>query len=182
MNIDIAGAVLYVNTIIQQERKKMDDATLQQAATRFFQKVRKAAPLECWEWQASKSAFGYGLFVINGKNVGAHRVSFALTHGVAALEKKRGFVVRHDCDNPICVNPAHLRIGTPFQNRQDCVNRNRAKFGEDMPGSKLTVEAVRDIRSQPLTIERAAELMVKYQVHESTILQAFSRKAWKQVE
>ncbi len=87
---------------------------------RFWAKVDVRELGECWEWKAYKSATGYGLFSLNGFSVKAHRLAATLS-GIDAGE----LIVRHDCDNPSCVNPAHLRIGTIADNNDDTRRRGR---------------------------------------------------------
>lgn len=83
---------------------------------------------------------GYGFAHFGGKTSGAHRVAFAIANGVA-MEQIKGLIVRHNCDNPRCVNPSHLLIGTVADNRKDCFKRGRT---EAVP--KLTDKEVLEIR------------------------------------
>jgi len=76
----------------------------------------------CWNWTGYKKR-GYGSIRVNGKFIGAHRLSFYIHNGVFPN------VCRHTCDNPKCVNPAHLLDGTHKDNHQDCVLRGRARGG-----------------------------------------------------
>lgn len=79
----------------------------------------------CWEWAGSRSDAGYGLFHASRdgyRSARAHRVMYELTYG----QIDPGVVVRHDCDNPPCVNPEHLRSGSDWQNSDDMVSRHRS--------------------------------------------------------
>ncbi len=104
---------------------------------RFFDKVQKQ-PNGCWEWTAFRLPSGHGQFArIDGVKVElAHRASYAMFVGPIP----DGAVVRHKCDNPPCVNPAHLEIGTQADNVADMVNRWRTR-------SKLTPELVAEIKA-----------------------------------
>lgn len=97
------------------------------ATERFWEKVDKASsPDGCWLWTGARSAFGHGHFqpVTTGPNrspVPAHRWSFEELVGPVPS----GAIVMHRCDNPPCVNPAHLRVGTQADNIRDCVSKGR---------------------------------------------------------
>jgi hypothetical protein len=87
-------------------------------ADRFWSKVDIGSHEECWPWLAFKHK-GYGRYKDNNKNVRAHRYSFFLANGFYPP------VVMHTCDNPTCVNPAHLLEGTQALNAQDMVAKGR---------------------------------------------------------
>lgn len=82
---------------------------------RFWKKVDKKGPDDCWEWKGSKSSSGYGHIIFEGKTTDAHRVSYILTHG----EIPENLLVLHNCNNKTCVNPRHLRSGTQSENMHD---------------------------------------------------------------
>jgi hypothetical protein len=90
---------------------------------RFWAKVRKGDG--CWEWQASRNSSGYGWFRFGPQGsrtpTGAHRVSYVLTKGPIP----EGMQVLHRCDNPPCVNPSHLFLGTNDDNHADKVAKGR---------------------------------------------------------
>ena len=77
----------------------------------------------CWEWQAATFQKGYGRFSYNGKTLGAHRVSWELHHGPVPDD----LWVLHECDNPPCVNPAHLFLGDVRDNNADRAAKDRNK-------------------------------------------------------
>lgn len=101
---------------------------------RFWSKVNKTDNANgCWEWQAGRFGGGYGKIAVkhNGKWTGlyAHRVSYELTHGPIP----DGMCVCHSCDNPKCVNPSHLWIGTQIENIKDRDIKGRLVHGVPTP-------------------------------------------------
>ena len=105
---------------------------------RFWDKVEKTDT--CWNWNASLDRWGYGRLKVCGKFKGAHRVSYTLHYG----DDPKGKMVLHDCDNPKCVNPKHLRLGTAQDNMDDMKKRKRHKVAKE--NVKMTVDQVRDLR------------------------------------
>lgn len=120
---------------------------------RFWRSVEKRGEDDCWLWTASSknNKAGYGSIwdKEQQKNLLAHRVSYELANGPIPAGK----VVMHTCDNPKCVNPRHLMLGTDKQNGEDKARKGRSArnifFGEQNPKSKLTLEQVRFIRQHP---------------------------------
>ncbi len=100
---------------------------------RFWSKVDKRGPDECWPWTGTKGHFGHGLFVLstsreNRVAANAHRVSYEMHSGVPLsqmMPKRDDLLVCHTCDNPPCVNPKHLYLGSHYTNQQDRKNRGR---------------------------------------------------------
>ena len=88
---------------------------------RFWSKVDKQGPDDCWNWTASRIQGGYGWFSIDYRGWLAHRVAWTLTNGPIP----EGMCVLHDCDNPACCNPLHLFPGTLQDNVDDMVRKGR---------------------------------------------------------
>lgn len=114
---------------------------------RFWTKVQKPIGEGCWIWTASKYPYGYGCIRFNGRNEAAHRVSWELHNGPIPDSMQ----VLHHCDNPPCVNPSHLFLGTNQDNIDDKVKKGRSvgHIGEKHPKARLTNEQARFIKSYP---------------------------------
>lgn len=115
---------------------------------RFWAQVDRRATDECWEFTGTRVPDGYGLITWDGRQQPASRVSWMIHHGPIP----GGLVIRHRCDNPPCVNPAHLEIGTVADNARDMVERGRAKpsmvHGSRVGTSKLTEADVTALRAR----------------------------------
>ena len=114
---------------------------------RFWAKVRKGDPDECWIWIASKGGHGYGTFRADKDTVTkAHRFSWELHNG----KIPKGMMVLHRCDIPLCVNPAHLFIGNHTDNMQDMMIKCRHKKDTNVP-DHLVAESVLKLRNNEMT-------------------------------
>lgn len=111
---------------------------------RFDEKWKRCAQTGCWLWTASTAGKGYGQLRVPGtrRNVYAHRFSYELFKGPVP----RGMHLLHSCDNPRCVNPDHLSIGTCKDNLQDMKSKDRSTFGERNKRATLTTEQVEAIK------------------------------------
>jgi hypothetical protein len=142
-------------------------------AEAFFTKVEKTAT--CWLWKGLTDADGYGAFPYAKRLYRAHRLSLELAGAVVP----KGAFVCHHCDNPQCVNPAHLYVGTPQSNVADKVARGRVPRGEQRWWSKLTEQDVRAIRSASGTHASIAEA---YGVARSNVSLIKAGRIWGHVK
>lgn len=147
---------------------------------RFWAKVRMS--LFCWEWTGTHDDLGYGMFrVPRGAPPvqRAHRVSWELRFGPIPP----GLIVMHSCDNPSCVNPAHLSLGSHADNNADMVSKGRANHpvGHIGVGRKLNEQAVRSIRARVEGGETKRSLAREFGVHASVISRVCSGKEWGHV-
>lgn len=101
---------------------------------RFNEKVCRGAETDCHIWSGAVTTDGYGMFWLDEKNITAHRAAWTMHHGRPI---PAGHVVRHTCDEPLCVNPNHLQLGTQDSNRQDRVARGRTSKLSSGPARQL---------------------------------------------
>ena len=93
---------------------------------RFWEKTEKRGPYECWPWKGHFDKDGYGLLDVGRSCKGAHRVAWELVRGPIPPK----MYVCHHCDNPPCVNPKHLYIGSGSDNMRDMWKRKRHTLGK----------------------------------------------------
>jgi hypothetical protein len=128
----------------------------------------------CWISTTHHSVNGYPRISISGKTVKLHRYLFQ----VFKEKIPKGKILRHTCDNPWCVSPHHLLIGTYAENSADMVERNRQAKGERQGSAKLTIGQVREIKSSDLSCRKLASL---YGVSKGHISKIKSGEKWRHV-
>ncbi len=157
---------------------------------RFWAKVDKRGPDECWPWIAGFYPEGYGKFGSGGRTLGSHRVAYFLTTG----KDPSPLFVCHSCDNRSCCNGAHLFPGTTDDNMRDCQAKGRYAtgdrhgsktrpesklIGEKSPMAKLTDEQVMDIRQLYATGRFTQyELAIWFNATQTLISQIVLRRIW----
>jgi len=146
----------------------------EETTQRFWAKVRNNGPDECWTWTAYTDRDGYGRFSLNGRKERAHRIAVRLDG-----RNPDGKVVRHTCDNPECVNPAHLKLGSQRENIRDRDKRNRQPRGERNGRSRLSREDVKSIREDD---RPAKELAKRFDTTSSNVREIRSGRSWRHVE
>ncbi len=154
-------------------------------ADRFWDKVMPDSGTECWEWIACTDDDGYGRFNLNRIMVQAHRVSWTEFNGPIPA----GLCVLHDCDNPPCVNPVHLFLGTQADNSADMVAKGRqgerpgpGLRGSDHPRAKLIESEVLEIRRLYVIGDvTRQQLADRYGVRSCAISALLRRKTWKHI-
>lgn len=138
----------------------------------------RGEPDACWVWPGRPSAVGYGVMGHHFQQYYAHRLSYEVHVGPIPA----GLFVCHRCDNRICVNPAHLFLGTNADNMADKIAKGRHRHGETRgrahPLAKLDEAKVRMIRSSSLSDERLAEQLG---VASSLVYRVRKRQSWAHV-
>lgn len=147
---------------------------------RFWNNVTKTD--SCWLWTCSKKAKGYGQYTVwPGHVVLAHRYAYELMRGPIP----DGLGVLHRCDNPPCVNPDHMFLGTRADNNRDMVEKGRARHsgprGEANSSAKLTEDSVRAIRRERADGAKLLTLARRFNVSIHVISAVARRKLWKHV-
>lgn len=140
---------------------------------RFWPKVdQSGGPDACWPWTGGSDTHGYGHttdFIGDRRvNQKAHRVSYRIASGRAI---PAGMQVLHSCDNPPCVNPRHLRLGTVRDNMNDKMAR-----GRNVAPAKLTLEQVAEIRA---STEPQKVVAARYGISPSNVSRVRTRDTWR---
>lgn len=144
----------------------------------FWKYVNKKEINECWNWIGASSKGGYGRFRINKNIISSHRFSWVIYNGDIPNDK----LVLHKCNNPPCVNPNHLYLGTNKDNSEYMVKQNRyiKAQGEDNGRSKLILSQVKQIRKlKGILFQRI--IAKKFNVSQSLISHIHNNKLWKDI-
>lgn len=156
----------------------MSQTNIEPLAARLEAKTRRGStPDECSEWTGGRRA-NYGRFQYRGKSLAAHRVAWEVYH---KRKIPQGMCVCHRCDNPPCVNPQHLFLGTREENTADMVAKDRQQRGEGINHAKLTADRVVEARKLAREGHHYWDLAERYSVGNTTIRYAVTGKTWKHI-
>lgn len=144
-------------------------------------KVQKGAPEECWMWIGAKNHLGYGQINFRNKRIPATRAIWMLVWDEKPASKMH---VCHRCDNPSCVNPAHLFLGTAKDNMRDCIAKGRFRFlktrrGVESSRAKLDDERVADIRRRYSAGENISDLSRSIGMSRAVIRDIVNGRVWR---
>jgi hypothetical protein len=144
---------------------------------RFLERIKKEN--QCWIWCGYISKHGYGVSSYRSKSFLSHRLSWVLFKGFLPKELD----VCHHCDNPKCVNPDHLFLGTAKDNIRDCFNKKRKSHkGEKHPRAKIQekdVIKIFELRKNGWTHQKLAD---RFKLKQGTISNILHRRIWKHVD
>lgn len=143
----------------------------------FWSKVDVREEDECWEWRGGKDSDGYGGVRVGNRDYRAHRYSWMINYG----DIPKNFLVCHKCDNPPCINPKHLFLGTHKDNVNDMISKGRRIYqkGEERYNSKLTWVKVSEIRTLVKTTDLSQSKIAKlYNISEALVSGIVNNKTW----
>lgn len=147
---------------------------------RFWMRVKSSRD-GCWIWTGAKERDGYGKMKADGREVTLHRFSWRIHFG----EITPGMFVCHRCDNPACVRPNHLFLGTAAENNADRHKKGRSRFGncsgEKNGRSVLTDSIVREIRRLAAAGIRQNDIAERFSISPPQIHYVVNRKTWKHI-
>jgi hypothetical protein len=193
-------STLEVPGVMSTSYRKIPSLTERDAA-RFWRKVNKNGPTPqhrcalgpCWLWTGDHTRRSYGLFRLSGNTRWyAHRISYAITHEPFSSD----LCICHHCDNPPCVNPSHLFLGTQGDNARDRDTKGRTVHaaqrwasehpdlllrGEDVGEAKLRSVQIPEIRAAHASGEAIARIARRYGVARITIRNVIRRISWAHI-
>lgn len=144
---------------------------------RFYAKIILG---DCWVWNACKDKYGYGWIKLGKKTIAAHRLSYMIHNG----DIGSGMHVLHTCDNPSCVNPAHLFLGTHIDNMEDMKKKGRwrgvSNAGENNPLAKLSANQVAEIRKEIASGHKYKDVALKYCISDGHARKIAACKSWRE--
>jgi len=159
---------------------RMESWEMPTVEKRFWSKVDRRGPDECWPWIGGTRVRQYGMFCVNGGKQLAHRFAWTLVCG----EIPDGLAACHKCDNPTCCNPSHLFLGSQSDNVDDCIGKGRwghVFHGEKNGRARLTAELVRLIRSRRQQGETCKALAVPFGVSPQNVHRIITNQTWRNV-
>lgn len=135
----------------------------------------------CWNWNGTKDPDGYGQITVLGNTMRTHRLKYCLTESIVLT---KGLCVCHSCDNPSCLNPSHLWVGTTMDNTADRNAKQRTEGpgkGINHPNTSFTEADILTIRTTPINKGTVTNLAKFYGVHAETIRAILKRRSWKHI-
>jgi len=150
----------------------------------FSERVLRHPGRGCWEWQGVLNNKGYGMMYVRewGRRSSCHRAAYQFYFG----QITDGSWVLHKCDNPRCVRPSHLFLGSPLDNIRDMIakgrdNRSNNPRGEENGCSKMTTEGVIALREAYIAGASRKEMAVRFELSELSISDYVLGRSWRHV-
>lgn len=145
----------------------------------FWSKVQVGGLFDCWEWQGANNGKGYSQFWYDGRLMLTHRLAYMWGHDLESIPTE--LLVCHHCDNPRCVNPSHLFLGTHIDNMADAVAKGRMPGGVRHRDAKLTDAQIPLIRQQLAAGQSTYRLAKQFGVSQWAIHAIKRNQAWRHV-
>lgn len=146
---------------------------------RFWAKVDKSDETGCWVWTGARGQHGHGHFWLGDRVGRAHRFSWELANGpIPQTDGYHGTCVCHRCDNPPCVNPAHLFLGSHKDNLSDAGRKGRLPRGRRHVHNRLTENQVLEVVERHRSGESQRSIARSFGMHPSSINRIFNGTAW----
>lgn len=152
---------------------RVNEIDINQDVLDTFEAHVEKATNGCWNW-VGDSVVGYGRIMIQTKRVLAHRLSWRIFRGEVPVELD----LCHHCDNPACVNPDHLFLGTAEDNVRDAAKKNRLQYGVRKANAKLNAQKVIQILQLGKRGEPHCDIAKQMGVDASVITNVLNGKAW----
>lgn len=152
--------------------------------SRWISKILIKENIDCWLWIGAKYRKGYGHFrrFLNNKwsMEKAHRYSYEI-HNNVSRESMKKLLVCHTCDNPSCVNPNHLFLGTTLDNNTDKLNKNRNNFGNNPTHKLLSLSIANQIRALKTKNPNLGqkEIALIFNTSKTQVCRILQNKIWK---
>ena len=152
----------------------MEQAVIQ----RFWSKIDKRSPAECWPWKAGTFRTGYGQFKTGRRS--NSRLATRVMMELCGYDVSGRFVC-HRCDNPLCVNPGHLFLGTTQDNTRDRQSKGRQARGERQGSSVMTMERVLELRKCRERGDTFDALAAAFGISKSQVANIVRGRHWRHV-
>lgn len=154
-----------------------NNQTLRLSVMKFMFSRANLKDSGCIEWSGTLSDKGYGRVFLSRKPLAAHRLSYMFANSIKLQSNN---LVCHKCDNPKCINPEHLFIGTHKENMLDAHQKRRVRvFGKELPANKLDWEKVNEIRLAYQSGQSCKEISLNMDINLSAVNHVVKNRQWK---
>jgi hypothetical protein len=163
---------------INQYTRALNPVKKRHYTERFFDHIGQKTQNGCIPWMAALDKDGYGGIWSEEGQLVAHRVAYEIAYG----NPPKNLLVLHKCDNPSCVNPSHLFLGSHDENMKDMKNKSRQSKGEKQHCAKMTKDKVELIRYRYANESTSqAKLAAEFGISQVLVSQIVLRRIWKHI-